>query len=56
MHSLCSFIIIIITLFQGDNMFGTNAILTYGLLHMAVRLPVLLCAVKTAEGDFRFSG
>ena len=35
-------------------MFGTNAILTYGLLHMAVRLPVLLCAVKTAEGDFRF--
>ena len=24
------------------------------LLHMAVRLPVLLCAVKTVEGDFRF--
>ena len=24
------------------------------LLHMEVRLPVLLCAVKTVEGDFRF--
>ena len=24
------------------------------LLHIEVRLPVLLCAVKTAEGDFRF--
>ena len=23
------------------------------LLHMAVQLPVLLCAVKTLEGDFR---
>ena len=23
------------------------------ILHMAVRLPVLLCAVKTAEGDLR---
>ena len=25
-----------------------------GLLHIEVRLPVLLCAVKTVEGDFRF--
>ena len=25
-----------------------------GLLHIKVRLPVLLCAVKTVEGDFRF--
>ena len=24
------------------------------LLHIYVRLPVLLCAVKTVEGDFRF--
>ena len=24
------------------------------LLHIKVRLPVLLCAVKTVEGDFRF--
>ena len=24
------------------------------LLHIEVRLPVLLCAVKTVEGDFRF--
>ena len=24
------------------------------LLHTEVRLPVLLCAVKTVEGDFRF--
>ena len=24
------------------------------LLHIKVQLPVLLCAVKTAEGDFRF--
>ena len=24
------------------------------LLHIDVRLPVLLCAVKTVEGDFRF--
>ena len=24
------------------------------MLHMAVRFPVLLCAVKTVEGDFRF--
>ena len=23
-------------------------------LHIKVRLPVLLCAVKTVEGDFRF--
>ena len=27
--------------------------MTY-LLHIDVRLPVLLCAVKTVEGDFRF--
>ena len=27
---------------------------TFGLLHIKVRLPVLLCAVKTVEGDFRF--
>ena len=25
-----------------------------GMLHIKVRLPVLLCAVKTVEGDFRF--
>ena len=25
-----------------------------GLLHIKVRLPVLLCAIKTVEGDFRF--
>ena len=25
-----------------------------GVLHIEVRLPVLLCAVKTVEGDFRF--
>ena len=24
------------------------------MLHIKVRLPVLLCAVKTVEGDFRF--
>ena len=24
------------------------------LLHIKVRLPILLCAVKTVEGDFRF--
>ena len=24
-----------------------------GMLHIKVRLPVLLCAVKTEEGDFR---
>ena len=24
------------------------------MLHIEIRLPVLLCAVKTVEGDFRF--
>ena len=28
--------------------------LGYWLLHIKVRLPVLLCVVKTVEGDFRF--
>ena len=26
----------------------------FPMLHIKVRLPVLLCAVKTVEGDFRF--
>ena len=28
--------------------------LLQSVLHIEVRLPVLLCAVKTVEGDFRF--
>ena len=32
----------------------SSIILNLFLLHIEVRLPVLLCAVKTVEGDFRF--
>ena len=31
-----------------------SAFIRVTLLHIKVRLPVLLCAVKTVEGDFRF--
>ena len=31
-----------------------DSMISLDLLHINVRLPVLLCAVKTVEGDFRF--
>ena len=37
-------------LFHQDIVIGFQVIV----LHIKVRLPVLLCAVKTVEGDFRF--
>ena len=43
----------------SESSVGAHAILLVlsrggSLLHIEVRLPVLLCAVKTVEGDFRF--
>ena len=43
-------------LFNGSTgeWFRTTVGVWQGLLHIKVRLPVPLCAVKTVEGDFRF--
>ena len=42
----------------GISNWGVGAIISRfnhdRMLHIKVRLPVLLCAVKTVEGDFRF--
>ena len=44
-----------ITMVHSVRLFSLLQILELGtLLHIKVRLPVLLCAVKTVEGDFRF--
>ena len=39
---------------NGGNKLTGNHPTSDTMLHMEVRLPVLLCAVKTVEGDFRF--
>ena len=39
---------------RGYNYTNSLFLLTFPVLHINVRLPVLLCAVKTVEGDFRF--
>ena len=38
----------------SDVFWGIIVGMEKGLLHIKGRLPVLLCAVKTVEGDFRF--
>ena len=40
--------------FKKENLFSLKRIYVIYMLHIKVRLPVLLCAVKTVEGDFRF--
>ena len=39
---------------NGRNKLTGNHPTSDTMLHIKVRLPVLLCAVKTVEGDFRF--
>ena len=39
---------------NGGNKLTGNHPTSDTMLHIAARLPVLLCAVKTVEGDFRF--
>ena len=39
---------------NGGNKLTRNHPTSDTMLHIKVRLPVLLCAVKTVEGDFRF--
>ena len=39
---------------NGGNKLTGNHTTSGTMLHIKVRLPVLLCAVKTVEGDFRF--
>ena len=39
---------------DGEGTLPTNVFPVARLLHIKGRLPVLLCAVKTVEGDFRF--
>ena len=39
---------------NGGNKLTGNHPTSDTMLHIKVRLPVLLCAVKTVEGDFRF--
>ena len=39
---------------NGGNKLTGNHPTSDTMLHIKVRLPVLLCAVKTLEGDFRF--
>ena len=42
------------SLINGGNKLTGNHPTSDTMLHIKVRLPVLLCAVKTVEGDFRF--
>ena len=39
---------------NGGNKLTGNHPTSDSMLHIEVRLPILLCAVKTVEGDFRF--